>query len=390
MNLQENTPLDKGYIKDLLQIILNKNHIDSNKKNIREYPDKFNISCPICGDSQKSASKKRGNLYFKNMMYICYNDSSCNRSFTKLLNTFGIQMDLDKKMEMYDYIEKNIQFTKKDDVTLTSLEKLIPIDELTKFYSHDWTRGLTDLKPLEYGSPVEYHVRHTRQIQNTRDIYQGIYHFSPKWKQPVMVFLNRMGDKVISMQVRNLLEGEKRYFKIFDFTFIYDMMYPENDLDEQERLSYNKLSHFVNIFNINFSNKVNVFEGYADSLFLPNSIGQIGVNTDITFLLNEDGVDIRFVYDNDKAGNKKTEKMLEDGRTVFLWNKFFLDMLRKHKGNKLDMARLLSENIKDFNKLAVKINKPIYDMFDWDNYFSNDIMDKLYLMNLTDLIKMKL
>ena len=392
MNLTNNPNpiLDKQYVKDLIQIILNKNHTSASKKHIKEYPDKFNFSCPICGDSHKIESKKRGNLYFKNMMYICYNETSCSRSFTKLLSTFGIEMDLDKRMEMYEYIEKNIQFTKRDDVALTSLDKLIPLEEVIKFYSKIWIRGLTDLKPLEYNSPVEYHVRNIRQIKNTRDIYQGYYHFTEKWKQPVMVFLNRMSDKVISLQVRNLLEGDKRFFKIFDFTFIYDQLHPENDLDEQERISYNKLSHFFNIFNIDFTSKVNVFEGYADSLFLPNSIGQIGVNTDITFLLNEEGIDLRFIYDNDGAGFKKTEKMLNDGRIVFLWNKFFLDMLRKHKGNKQQMAKLLSENIKDFNKLAVKINKPIYDMFDWDKYFSNDIMDKIYLMNLTDLVKMKL
>lgn len=386
----KNIHLDKPYIKGLVQTILNKNHVVDQKKFIKEYPDKFNFACPICGDSQKISTKKRGNLYFKNMMYICYNEPSCSRTFTKLLTTFGIQMDMDKKLEMYDYIDQNIDFNTSDNVVITSLDKLVHIDDLMKFYSRDYTRGLTDLKPLEYNSPVEYYVRNTRKILNTKDIYQGIYNFTPKWKQPVMVFLNRMGDKVISLQVRNLLEGDKRFFKIFDFTFIYDMMYPENDLDEQERLSYNKLSHFFNIFNVDFGSKVNMFEGYTDSLFLPNSIGQIGVNTDISFLLKEEGLDIRFIYDNDASGFKKSLSMLEDGRTVFLWNKFFLDLLKKHKGNKSKMAKLLSTNIKDFNKLAIKLNKPLYNLYDWDDYFTNSILDKVYLMDLTDLVKMRL
>lgn len=198
--MTNNTPtIDKEYVKDLIQIILNKSHSSTAKRYIRDYPDKLNFACPICGDSHNVDSKKRGNLYWKNMMYICYNEASCSRSFTKLLSTFGIDMDLDKRMEMYDYIEKNVQFSRKDEMVLTSLDKLIPMEELLKFYSHDSTHGLTDLMPLEYNSPVEYHVRNIRQIKNTRDIYQGIYHFSPKWKQPVMVFLNRMGDKVISM-----------------------------------------------------------------------------------------------------------------------------------------------------------------------------------------------
>ena len=64
MNLTNNTNpvLDKQYIKDLIQIILNKNHTSASKRNIKEYPDKFNFACPICGDSHKTDSKKRGNL----------------------------------------------------------------------------------------------------------------------------------------------------------------------------------------------------------------------------------------------------------------------------------------------------------------------------------------
>jgi hypothetical protein len=292
---------------------------------------------------------------------------------------------------MYDYIEKNVQFTHRDEMVVTSLDKLIPLEDLVRFFSKDKSHGLTDLMPLEHNSPVEYHVRNVRQIKYTRDIYQGIYHFSPKWHQPVMVFLNRMGDKVISLQLRNLLsEKDKRFFKVMEFTYIYDMMFPENDLDEQERISYNKLSHFFNIFNVDFTSKVNIFEGYVDSLFLPNSIGQIGVNTDVSFLLNEEGIDIRFIYDNDETGFREAEKKLKDGRYVFLWNKFFLDLLRKHKGDRQQMAKVLSENIKDFNKLAIKMNRPIHDMFNWDEYFTNDIMDKIYFMNLVDLSKMKL
>ena len=385
-----NVQLDKPYIKGLIQSILNKNHNSEQKKFIKEYNDKYNFACPICGDSQKVSSKKRGNLYFKNMMYICYNEPSCSRTFSKLLSTFDIRMDLDKKMEMYEYIEQNIEFSPNSEVVITTLDKLITIDDLMNFYSRYYTRGLTDLKPLEKNSAVHYYVKNERKITNTRDIYQGYYNYTSTWKQPVMVFLNRMGDKVISLQVRNLLSGEKRYFKIFDFTFIYDMMYPENDLDEQERLSYNKLSHFFNIFNVDFTTTVNMFEGYTDSLFLPNSIGQIGVNTDISFLLKEEGIDIRFVYDNDKSGFKKTIKMLEDGRTVFLWNKFFLDLLKKHKGDKYKMATLLSENIKDFNQLAIKLNRPLHNLYNWDDYFTNSIMDKIYLMDLKELIKMRL
>jgi hypothetical protein len=384
--------LDKDYIKGLIQIILNKSHTDNRKKNIREYPDKLQICCPLCGDSSKSTgyNKKRGNLYFKNMMYICYNESTCSRSFVKFLDTFGIKMDMEKKIQMYEYIEKNIKITgSKNDVAVTKLDKLINIDELCEFFKDNKNRKLTNLSPLKFGSVVYNHVVNKRMIINHSDIYEGLFYHSERFKQPVMVFMNKSNNKVISMQVRNLLEGDKRYFKIYDFSEIHDMMYSDSSLDEQERISYNKLSHFFNIFNIDFTSTINMFEGYVDSLFMPNSIGQIGINTDVSFLLNEEGIDLRFVYDNDKSGFRKAEEMLKNGHKVFLWNKFLLDLLKKYKGNKAEMACKLSLGIKDFNKLAIKMKKPLTELFNFDQYFSSDNLDKLYFLDLVTLTKIK-
>jgi len=184
------------------------------------------------------------------------------------------------------------------------------------------------------------------------------------------------------------LEGEKRMFKIYDFSMIFDLMYHGGELDDQERISYDKLSHFFNIFNVDFSKPVNMFEGYTDSLFLSNSIGQIGVNTDLSFLLKEEGIEFRFIYDNDSSGFKKTRKMLEQGHKVFLWNKFFIDMLKKYKGDKpkSEMVNVL-KNIKDFNSLGKRFKQPIEKLFNFDDYFTKDQLDIYYLMDLEQIYK---
>jgi hypothetical protein len=78
--------------------------------------------------------------------------------------------------------------------------------------------------------------------------------------------------------------------------------------------------------------------------------------------------------------------MLQQGHTVFLWNKLFIDMLKKYSGNKKDMAIKISENIKDFNKLSLKFKKPLYEIFDFDKYFSNDKLDKIYFLHLQIII----
>jgi len=387
--MEEKYTLDKEYITGLIQIILNKAHADGHKRQIRDQRDRLNFACPICGDSERHQGKKRGNLYFKNMYYVCYNEEACSRTFTNLLKTFDIDMDLEKKLELYEYIENNINYYNPDDVQFDNLNKLFNLDDMLKFFGgNNKTVKLTNLRPLQRGSVVERHIREERKIPNPINIYEGIFWITEKWQQPVMVYMNKIKDKVVSFQVRNLLEGEKRMFKIYDFSMIFDLMYPEGELDDQERISYDKLSHFFNIFNVDFSRPVHMFEGYTDSLFLSNSIGQIGVNTDLSFLLKEEGIDFRFIYDNDEAGFKKSRKMLEQGYHIFLWNKFFIDMIKKYKGDKPkpEMVKML-KNIKDFNNLGKKFKQPIEKIFNFADYFTNDELDIYYLMDLEQLYK---
>jgi len=387
----KHTPsLDKNYIKELLQNILNKNHTDVQKRVLKEFPDRYNFACPICGDSQQHTHKKRGNLYLNNMYYKCFNEEECSRSFTKLLNTFNIEMDLEKKVQLYEYLDSNIKYnTIANEDSLVDFKRLIPLNDLLDYYKDDKSKKITGLKPLVKGSAVDYYVRHIRHIKGDIDIYEATYHITPTWQQPIMVFLNRVKDKVIGIQTRNLLSGDKRIFKIYDFTHLYNAIYPDNNMDEQEGLSYNKISHFYNLFNTDLTRVINIFEGFIDSISLPNSIGLIGLNTDIKFLLNEDGITLRFIYDNDKSGFKKAINMIKDGQYVFLWNKFFIDISKQYKGNKPinKMIIDLSKKIKDFNKLTTYFNKPLNQQFDLDKYFSNDILDMEYLGNVEDVIK---
>ena len=318
----------------------------------------------------------------------CYNNPECSCSFTKLLKTFNVDMDLEKKLELYEYIENNVSYKRTDDIQFNNLDKLFNVQDLMSFYNDNKKNGLSSLKPLVNGSVVDYYVREIRKITNTTDIFQGVYYFSEKWKQNVLIFMNKVNDKVVSLQIRNLLDGDKRFFKIYDFSKIFKEMYPEDDLDDQERISYDKLSHFYNIFKVDFTRPVNMFEGYIDSLFLQNSIGMVGMNTDLSFLKKEDGIELRFVFDNDKPGMKKARQMLDDGDKIFLWNKLYLDMIKDYKG-KMTKPKLVQvlKNIKDLNSLSLKFKKPIERLFDFEKYFSKDDLDIYYLDDLEELFK---
>lgn len=52
---------------------LNEKILENLPRNFVRVGDKINLRCPICGDSRKSARKKRGWIYLKNSSFYCFN-----------------------------------------------------------------------------------------------------------------------------------------------------------------------------------------------------------------------------------------------------------------------------------------------------------------------------
>lgn len=375
------TELDKDYIISKIQELVDKVHTDPRKRKIKVYPDRINYACEHCLDSQKNMNAKRANLYFKNMYKICFNES-CNYSFFKIMNDNNISIDLDRKMDIYNYVD-NIKYDKKDDTFIAQkLDKLIDIDFLMDFLNNNPDTQFSKFQPIQKNSAIYQYLKFDRLIDNFENIYEAEYSITPKWKEKVLVILNKSGKKVLGMQLRNIKSGDKRMFKIFNFEKLYNMIHPDDKLDEIEAISYNKLSNFFNILNVNWEKTVTVFEGYLDSTFYPNSIGAIGLNSiegleNINFLMSED-LDIQFFFDQDEIGVKNAMKMLEQGHKVFLWQKLD-EKLIANKKDKYE-AKKYVYTIKDLNKLVQEMkNTDPFNKLKLYNYFSNDIFDKLYL-----------
>lgn len=372
--------LDRDYVKLKIQEILNKTHAEHQKRQIKDFPERINFACPICGDSAKVASKKRGNLYLKNMQYICFNESGCNRSFLKLLKTFNVEIDLQKKLDIYNYIDTNAKWDKKEDnFVIQKLDRLIDIDFLTEYLNNHPETQFSNFSPIKNNSAAYQYLKYERLIDNFENIYEADFAITPKWKEKVIVILNKSGKKVLGLQTRNLKSGEKRIFKIFNFEKLHNMLHPEDPLDEIEAVSYNKISNFYNILNVNWEQPVTIFEGYLDSLFFPNSIGAIGLNSinEMEFLMSDD-LQLQFFFDQDRVGVKKAITMLEKGHKVFLWQK----MIEKLISNKTDkhQAKNYMLKIKDLNKLVQEMKNPDpYNKLKLNNYFSKDFFDKFYL-----------
>lgn len=379
--------LDKVFLKSKIQNILNKEFRDSNRKTIKIYPERFNFCCPCCGDSQKSVHKKRGNLYF-NLTFKCFNCDT-SMSFIKFCDKFDEQIEMDDRIKLYNYIDNHVKYNKANEHALDALDSLIPINDFVEFFNNHPRSWLVDIKPVEKNSHVYQYLKFDRLIDNLDDIYQGMYQVWKEgkvvYKTRVMISLNKGEDMLLGIQLRNLEKDKiKRFYKIVEFEEIYNFMHPTEPLDEMEAISYNKLSHFFNILNVDFESKVTIFEGFIDSKFYPNSIGMVGAKNDqdlMRFLTeSEDNLDLQFFYDNDVTGIKKSQEMMKKGFPIFLWNKLF-EKLSEKKDHYTAKNKL--EGIIDLNDMVKVANNPnVYDSLKLYKFFSKDEFDIYYVDKL--------
>lgn len=309
--------MDKVYIKGLIQNILNKEFSNQQKRRIDEYADRLNMACPYCGDSSKSVHKKRGNLYFNKLFYICFN---CDKktSLDRLAKDFNEAIDPQKKLEIIEYLDSVVDYSDYDtDFNDFKLDDLFDIKDLEELFNVKDTTPIFDFKPISDKSGVfKYLIGRGIPKHLHKDIYQAKYSKGDEGFEHVIIFLNRRGDKVLGLQVRNLKEGRRRFFVIYNWESIYKWFHGDDvELDIQKSVIYNKLSYFFNILNVNFENTITIFEGFLDSLFYPNSVGIVGVNTDLRFLENNN-LDLQYFFDNDIAGYNKSEEKLLDRKSV--------------------------------------------------------------------------
>src|SRR5574344_586726 len=379
--------MDIEYIKNIIQTILNKEfQKNPSKRVIIEHNDRLNFACPYCGDSAKNNVAKRGNLYLNRLFYVCFN---CDKktSFSKMCKDFDIVIDPDKKIEMNDYIDNNIRYTDyADDFLNAKTVNLINLDRLTKTLNNGST-NITEFKPVVFNSIV-YNYLISRGIPQKyhTNIYQAKYWIGNNY-QWVICILNRRGDNVLGMQIRNIGYSKNRMFKIYNYETLMKMVSPKKleEMDEIEIIVFNKLSYFFNIMNINIEKKITIFEGYLDSLFYPNSIGVVGINSDFKFL-EDNNLDIQYLFDNDVAEYKKSEEKIRHGYPIFLWKKFIEEIIKITKPhNPYEMINKMSK-IKDLNNLAQIVTDP-YNKLELDKYFSKDIMDIIYLPNTKKVYK---
>jgi hypothetical protein len=367
--------MDIEYIKSLLQKILDKEFSNVSKRKIIDYHVRANHACPYCGDSSKNNHAKRGNLYYNTLRFCCFN---CDKktTFDRMCKDFNEQIDPDKKLEMIQYLDSIVSYSDyESDFVDAKFEDLIDLSELERVFNQDLT-PISDFSPIKVnGGIYKYLIGRGISPEYHKNIYQAKYWKNEDEHEWIIVMLNRRDDKVLGIQIRNLKEGRRRMFKIYNYENLLEWVNIGKDveIDMSKIVIYNKLSYYFNILNVNLMDKITVFEGYLDSLFFPNSIGLVGVNTDYRFLESND-LDLQYFFDNDEAGYKKSEEKIKLGYPVFLWKKIFEDIVSKKKVEDPHKLLYRVSKVKDINKLC-QLVPDAYRKLDLEEYFSKDELD---------------
>jgi hypothetical protein len=368
--------MDKIYIKNIIQNIVDKEFTSNIERTIIMHNDRVNFRCPFCHEGN-TKSKKRGNVYFNKLRYVCFRCGE-NTSFDKLCKKFGEQIDPTKKLEMIEHLNSVVNYKDvESDYMDFKLDDLIDINDLIEVFNRNLT-PISEFKPVvRNGYIFNYLLERGITPDKQSCIYQAKYYYNEDRYEWIIVMLNKRNDKLLSIQIRNLKQGKNRMFRIYNYENLLEwikLIKPETkEVDMGQLVIYNKLSYYFNILNIDFESVITVFEGYIDSLFYPNSIGMVGINTNSNFLENNN-LDIQYFFDNDKTGHKKSEEKLRQGFRVFLWHKMFEDIVDKKSSFDPYSLMYRISKVKDLNKLAQTIEDP-YNKLKLGNYFSQDLLD---------------
>lgn len=292
--------------KDTVKTILNEINLP-----FKENSAGFNFKCPICGDSKTNSKKRRGWLLFKEdrINYFCHN-CSVSISFSNFLKEYHKDIYF---RHFYEFSKKN-QDTK---IEPTKATEILNGEELI----HEDLRYILDAVTVPLFSvqksicireaqlrAVKYLVKRKIPADKIRECYLGVDNYTnPETKEVLrlnqrIIIPYKFRDKVYAFQGRTLLEDK--------YIPKYLTIKGKNEIK------------IYNFFNVDKSKRVYVTEGPIDSWFLNNAVsvsGSVSVSGPAIELIKNTYEDVVFVFDNDLAGDLKTEKFLKSNHRCFKW-----------------------------------------------------------------------
>jgi hypothetical protein len=367
-------------IEQFVRTVLMKRFHDSpEKQKINDSNDrKLNFACPICGDSEKKASKKRGNLYYDTGAYKCWNDGcmaymSVAEFVAKMSSEFGIMLPSFVLEAEYKPIKVKRTGSPLLRFMTSDTSELITISDVLKRFGLQRLDQVDDCVALDYIKG--------RDLDQIEDYGDCLYCDSSDNKVFIFNFDRRSG-KLLGFSMRLLDEFSDRKYIIKSYSDLANI-FSQINLDKELIEDANFLNNYFNILNIDFSKPIIMTEGQFDSLLLENCIATTGV-TKAKSIMSSLGAKggLRILFDRDAAGKIEMIPLIKQGYSVFMWNKIMNDLKPLCSGSS-DSIKMTK--IKDINNLYsfIRSKKPSYTVKAFNNlvncYFSDSVYDLVYL-----------
>lgn len=272
--------------------------------------DKYNFRCPLCGDSKKSARKRRGWYYLQTHSYFCFNCST-GMSGIKFLEAISGEDYEDIKREYLKLFARS-----KQDFSLSSTYQ-IPSEEPSIF----------EMKPIvlpQWKNPLSDSAK---QYLDNRLVSKAPFNNSPLYS-----WVSKKQQEYILIPW--VVNGIDAYYQLNDFKGNGQMKY----IFPKDR---KKLIAGLDNIDISWPYII-VFEGYYDSLFVKNGIcsGTKSI-TDYQLKLIKERYpkhQICISFDNDVSGIESMVKLIKSNKD-FKFFRWFNENTREKDINDYVMSR---------------------------------------------------
>lgn len=343
-------------IIDKVVRVLYKSHTHQQKREYLEGRDRLNFACPYCGDSTTDHRKKRGNLYWNDLYFHCYNCGT-HKSLDEFLKDFDNNFEGEDRISIVNYIKQN--------------RKNIQYGQTLNFYLFDKIEELSlsfeEIAPAFNIYRVSETTHRAYPYLKSRLLHNKLnkFGYDPRRKE-LYVFNLDTSNKIIGFQIRPLDNVSGPKYRTWNLQRIYDRLNLKLNVTDSELEDLNKISMIFGILQTDLSRTFTVFEGPMDSFFMFNSLGMTGVKKQIIDF--DDIPTVRYFFDNDIEGKTKMIDKLKQKQTVFMWKKF------------LDDFNIPSKKVKDLNDLVkYEYKNRTGCLANLDNYFTNNTLDIIFI-----------
>lgn len=268
----------------------------------------YNFSCPFCGDSERNTLKARGFVYNKSgkYLYYCHNcgKGSNIQNLIRHVNPF-----------LYEEYTKESIVEKYGNRIESQAEVL---NSKMRVPDHVRNSKLSELKKIS-----QLHHKHpAKKYIDSRRVPSNLHHkifYCDRFKE--------WTNSIIPNKFSDTKNDEPRI--IFPFLSRDKVFFGYNgrSLDPKNSMRYISIiiddtySKLFGMDEINYDQKVYVFEGPFDSLFVKNSVAVCGGDLHAAtkeFNFNNTVL----IYDNEPRSShtcKKIQKVINLGHNVFIW-----------------------------------------------------------------------